>query len=44
MAATAHPGKRQRLSYRAPHGGWYYVQLRAEHHGGGRYTLQLTTS
>jgi subtilisin family serine protease len=44
VAATAHPGKRQRLSYRAQHGGWYYVQLRTEHHGGGRYTLQLTKS
>jgi hypothetical protein len=42
VARTADPARTQRLSYRAPHAGWYYVALRATHHGGGRYTLQLT--
>jgi subtilisin family serine protease len=42
VARTAHAGRTQRLSYRAPHAGWYYVALRIAHHGGGRYTLQLT--
>jgi subtilisin family serine protease len=41
VAATAHPGKTQRLAYRAQHGGWYYAELRLTHHGGGRYALQL---
>jgi subtilisin family serine protease len=44
VAATAHAGKSQRLAYRASHGGWYYVQLRSRHHGGGRYALQLDKS
>jgi subtilisin family serine protease len=42
VARTAHSGATQRLSYRAPDAGWYYVALRTIHHGGGRYTLQLT--
>ncbi|HEU5245089.1 MAG TPA: S8 family serine peptidase [Gaiellaceae bacterium] len=43
---TRHAGKTQRLSYRAPHGGWYDVKLRALRHGGGggRYSLQVTKS
>ena len=44
VAQAAHPGKRQRLSYRAPLGGWYYLRLRLAHGGGGRYTLQLDKS
>jgi subtilisin family serine protease len=44
VAQTAHPGKRQRLSYRAPRAGWYYVVLRVTRHGGGRYALQLSKS
>lgn len=44
VAATAHAGRTQRLAYRAPHAGWYYVQLRVTHHGGGRYALQLSKS
>ena len=44
VAGTARPGKTQRLSYRAPHTGWYEVRLRIEHHGGGRYALDLTKS
>ncbi len=43
-APAAHPGKKQRLSYRAPHGGWYDLKLRIARHGGGRYTLDLTKS
>ena len=43
---TRHSGRTQRLSYRAPHTGWYDVRLRAIRHGGGggRYALQLTKS
>jgi subtilisin family serine protease len=41
---TAHPGRLQRLSYRAPHGGWYDLKLRIAHHGGGHYALDLTKS
>lgn len=44
VAATAHAGRTQRLSYRAPSGGWYYVRLRITHHGGGRYALRLSKS
>jgi subtilisin family serine protease len=44
VAQTAHAGKRQHLSYRAPRGGWYYVELRVKNHGGGRYALQLGKS
>jgi subtilisin family serine protease len=44
VAQTAHPGKRQRLSYRAQRGGWYYLVLRITHHGSGRYALQLSKS
>jgi hypothetical protein len=44
VAHAAHPGKTQRLSYRAPHAGWYDVKLRIERHGGGRYALDLTKS
>ena len=42
VARTAGPASTQRLSYRAPSAGWYYVELKITHHGGGRYTLQLT--
>ncbi len=42
VAGAAHPGATQRLSYRAPRGGWYIVELRIARHGGGRYALQLT--
>jgi hypothetical protein len=34
----------QRLSYRAPRGGWYDLKLRIARHGGGRYALDLTKS
>jgi len=44
VAGTARPGKTQRLSYRTPHTGWYEVRLRVEHHGGGRYALDLRKS
>jgi subtilisin family serine protease len=44
VARTARAGKTQRLSYRAPHTGWYEVRLRIERHGGGRYSLNLTKS
>ena len=44
VARTAHPGKTQRLPYRAPHTGWYFAELRVENHGGGRYALQVTKS
>lgn len=46
VARTAHPGRTQRLSYRAPHTGWYAVKLRIANHGGGggRYSLHLAKS
>jgi subtilisin family serine protease len=44
VARTARAGKTQRLSYRAPHTGWYEVRLRIERHDGGRYSLNLTKS
>lgn len=42
VARTAGPAKTQHLSYRAPSAGWYYVALRVERPGGGRYTLKIT--
>jgi subtilisin family serine protease len=42
VARTPGAGKTQRLSYRAPRAGWYYVELRNMRDGGGRYTLQLS--
>ncbi len=44
VARTARPGRTQRLSYRAPHTGWYAVKLRIARHGGGRYALHLRKS
>ena len=44
VARTAHPGKTQRLAYRAAHAGWYELELRIMRHGSGRYALQLTKS
>ena len=44
VARTARPGSTQRLSYRAPHTGWYAVKLRIARHGGGRYALHLRKS
>lgn len=44
VARTAHPGRTQRLWYRAPQTGWYAVKLRIARHGGGRYSLRLTKS
>lgn len=44
VAETAHAGRKQRLGYRAPHAGWYYLQLQITHHGAGRYALQLSKS
>jgi thermitase len=43
---TARPGRTQRLSYRAPHTGWYDLLLQVPGHGGGggRYSFQLTKS
>jgi hypothetical protein len=43
-AQTSHAGKTQRLSYQARKSGWYYVELRLTHHGGGRYALHLKKS
>ena len=41
VAVTAAAASTQRLSYRAPSAGWYYVALRITQHGAGRYTLRL---
>jgi subtilisin family serine protease len=42
VARTARAGRTQRLSYRAPHTGWYDVSLLVKRHSGGRYALQLS--
>lgn len=42
VAQSAHRARAQRLSYRAPHSGWYYVEVRATRAGGGGYSLRLT--
>jgi subtilisin family serine protease len=44
VAHTARAGKAQRLSYLAPHTGWYVVELQTRSHAGGRYALQLSKS
>ena len=44
LAESPHPGKTQRLSYRATRGGWYDVVLLSTLPGGGRYSLRLTKS
>jgi hypothetical protein len=41
VARTAHPGKTQRLSFRAQKAGKYYVELR-DSAGAGRYILRLS--
>jgi hypothetical protein len=42
VAQSAHRARAQRLSYRARHSGWYYVEVRATRAGGGGYSLRLT--
>jgi subtilisin family serine protease len=42
VARTARPGKTQRLSYRAPKAGKYYVEVRDSLPGAGRYVLRLS--
>ena len=44
VVRTKHQGQTQRLSFRAPSTGWYDVKLRTQHHGGGRYVLDLSKS
>jgi subtilisin family serine protease len=44
VVSTRHQGQTQRLSFRAPSTGWYDVKLRTQHHGGGRYVLDLSKS
>ena len=43
VARTLHPGRTQRLSFRAKTAGKYFVELR-DRAGAGRYLLQLTKS
>ncbi|MER3408952.1 MAG: hypothetical protein C4306_02365 [Thermoleophilia bacterium] len=35
------PGAEERIAYRAPQGGWYYVEVRMEEPGSGRYWLRI---
>jgi subtilisin family serine protease len=44
VARTRRHGRTQRLSYPAPRGGWYDVELQINRHGEGAYALQLTKS
>jgi hypothetical protein len=41
-AQSARPGPRERLSYRAPVAGWYYVQVRISSRDAGAYRLAFT--
>lgn len=41
-ARSARPGPRERLSYRAPVAGWYYVQVRISSRDAGAYRLAFT--
>jgi len=41
-ARSARPGPRERLSYRAPAAGWYYVQVRISSRDAGAYRLAFT--
>jgi subtilisin family serine protease len=42
VAAAAGPGASKRLTYRAPAGGWYYVEVKLSSAGFGPYTLTVT--
>ena len=44
VAQTLRTGKSPHFVYRARRAGWYYVRLRIEHKGSGRYTLRLNKS
>ncbi|HVS85102.1 MAG TPA: S8 family serine peptidase [Gaiellaceae bacterium] len=41
VAQSSTIGATQRLAYRAPTQGWYYVEVKVSSAGGGSYTLQL---
>jgi subtilisin family serine protease len=41
-AQSSGPGPRERLAYRAPAAGWYYVQVRVSSRDAGPYTLAFT--
>ncbi len=43
MRATqsSRPGPEERLAYRVPRGGWYYVEVRMDELGIGRYRLRI---
>jgi hypothetical protein len=41
-AQSARPGPRERLTYRAPAAGWYYVQVRVSSRDAGPYTFAFT--
>jgi hypothetical protein len=44
VAQSAHAGRTEALTYRAPQGGWYYVELQVTKPGAGRYSLRLSKS
>lgn len=44
VAQTSHAGATQHLGYRARRAGWYYVVLRVERRGFGRYSLLVDKS
>ena len=41
-AQSARPGSNERLTYRAPAAGWYYVQVKIAERGAGSYRLAFT--
>ena len=43
-ARSARRGSNERISYRAPAAGWYYVQVKITQPGAGAYRLALSKS
>jgi hypothetical protein len=41
-AQSSRPGSRERLSFRAPVAGWYYLEVRMSRPGSGAYDLDVT--
>jgi subtilisin family serine protease len=43
-AQSVRPGAKERITYRAPAGGWYYVQVKLTQPGAGTYRLAFAKS
>jgi len=44
LTASAHPGSREQLAFRARRGGWYYVEVRLAAGRSGAYLLELAVT